>query len=153
MLSPAVCMWIVDDDYGWNKLKFVTRRAPMPASWLSHTLGRRRISPLSSCQKSGDMKAPSTRMVRMRQAGQGLSPAPIGTKWHQVPSSSTPSGADAGGKITSARRLSEKNLPLFKVDISSAACSESRRGTVKRDRKRQTPKGGRRLATHLPSRE
>ena len=109
MLSPAVCMWIVDDDYGWNKLKFVTRRAPMPASWLSHTLGRRRISPLSSCQKSGDMKAPSTRMVRMRQAGQGLSPAPIGTKWHQVPSSSTPSGADAGGKITSARRLSEKN--------------------------------------------
>ena len=93
----------------------------MPASWLSHTLGRRRITPLSSCQKSGDMKAPSARMVRMRQAGQGLSPAPIGTKWHQVPSSSTPSGADAGGKITSARRLSEKKLPLFKVDISSAA--------------------------------
>ena len=27
------------------------------------------------------------------------------------------------------------------------------RGTAKRDRKRQTPKGGRRLATHLPSRE
>ena len=29
-------------------------------------------------------------------------------------------------------------------------CSEIRRGTAKRDRKRQTPKGGRRLATHLP---
>jgi len=32
-------------------------------------------------------------------------------------------------------------------------CSENRRGTAKRDRKRQTPKGGRRLATHLPSSE
>ena len=29
-------------------------------------------------------------------------------------------------------------------------CSENRRGTAKRDRKRQTPKGGRRLAPHTP---
>ena len=29
-------------------------------------------------------------------------------------------------------------------------CSENRRGTAKRDRKRQTPKGGRRLAPHSP---
>ena len=30
------------------------------------------------------------------------------------------------------------------------ACSENRRGTAKRDRKRRTPKGGRRLAHHTP---
>ena len=29
-------------------------------------------------------------------------------------------------------------------------CSENRRQTAKRDRKRQTPKGGRRLAPHSP---